>query len=329
MPAADRHRHAARAPRCDLRKRGDEALEALRIGELLQPRVVDRCSDGDREAAGVAREDGELHPAEIAGDDAGRAAGRAPAAQAVEARVVEDAGILAALRGGGCSERRQPSGYGRAPAQRVDDERGGQLAPVREPDATNPGSAAVARAADEAAHADAFPQLDLGSLLNPARRAHSNVVRRHARSTTSSSAGSGSNPIPGAPCRRARSRRAVVRESIEHVRQMRQEHRAGGAREGVRVAKLRHAAAPPRAERLLGVVHVGAHVALEHQHAREVTRQQPGRGESGNAAAQHDGGSRRDRFETRHRRGDTGSGQPCRVRRCLERARRVGSARGS
>ena len=234
--------------------------------------------------------------------------------------------------GSGCSERRRPI-RARASAGPARRRRARRAARCRRESRTprTQGRPPLREPPTRPRHADAFAQLDARvAPERPARRAHSNVVRRHARSTTSSSAGSGSNPIPGG----AMSASAISRTPGCGRRSSTSGKcaRSTSRRRARKACEWRSCGTPPRRHvrnASSGVVHVGAHVALEHQHAREVTRQQPGSGESCNAAAQHDGGSRRDRFETRHRRGDTGSGQPCRVRRCLERARRVGSARGS
>ena len=56
-------------PARDGGERGDEALEALRVGEAAERLVLGGRADGDRERARVAREDGELHPAEVARDE--------------------------------------------------------------------------------------------------------------------------------------------------------------------------------------------------------------------------------------------------------------------
>ena len=194
----DRHRHAARAPRRDLRKRADEALEALRIGELLQPRVVDRCADGDREGVGVAREDGELHPAEVAGDEAGGAArARARGAGGRSACSRRCRSPRCARAGAGApSAASHPGSASAGPARRRRAPRAARCRPraarrepqgrppLREPP-TRPLTLTPSRSSTS------------GRSCTLARSAHSKVVRRHARSTTSSSAGSGSNPIPG------------------------------------------------------------------------------------------------------------------------------------
>src|SRR6184192_796697 len=116
-------------------KGAQEALEARWFGEAAQRMVVDRRADRDREGAAVAGEDGELHPPEVARDQPRRAAWPAAAAEAVEARVVEDAGLGAALVGRGRAERGEPPRRARAPAGRVHHDRRGDRAAVREPHA--------------------------------------------------------------------------------------------------------------------------------------------------------------------------------------------------
>src|SRR5207247_5527681 len=84
----------------------------------------------------------------------------AAAVQAVEARVVEDAGLGAPLVGRGRTERGEPLRRARAPPGRVDHDRRGDDAAVRESHAGHGGTAAVARLADQALDHDALAQLD-------------------------------------------------------------------------------------------------------------------------------------------------------------------------
>src|ERR671930_2626671 len=84
----------------------------------------------------------------------------AAAVQAIEARVVEDAGVGAPLPGRGGAECGEPLWRARALPGRVDHQGRGDGAAVRQADAGHGGAPAVAPPADQALRHDALTQLD-------------------------------------------------------------------------------------------------------------------------------------------------------------------------
>src|SRR5438093_50063 len=158
--AVDRHRDAPRAPGRDGGKRPHERLEAGGFREPPERAVVDRRADADRERRVVTREDRDLDPPEVARDETGRAPWRPSVAAAVEACVVEGAGIRAELARQRRADRPEPGRRPRPSTGGVDHQRGAHHAAIGQANTRDRGTSPVARRDRQAGDRHAFAQLD-------------------------------------------------------------------------------------------------------------------------------------------------------------------------
>ena len=289
--AVDRHRDAPRAPGRDGGKRPHERLEAGGIREAPERAVGDRRADADRERCVVTREDRDLDPPEVARDETGRTAWRPSMAPAVEARVVERAGIRRELERQRGAARRQPGGGPRPSTGGVDHQRGAHHAAVGQANTRDRGTSPVARRDREAGDRDTLVQLD------PGPRAHALAEHPFERRAPAGEEDHLVVALLGSEGHAGRRERGETEladtqraQPVEHLGQVGEEHEPQPREERVRVAELRNAAALPASVRGLGLGHVGPRVPLEHDDTRVVPREEPRRRETRDAAAEDDGG---------------------------------------
>ena len=289
-------------------RRGGGAVEVVGVDQAgAQLAVVGVEGEGDRQRAVVALEHGVLEVAEVAAD--GTVGGRRLDAreQPVEAREVDDAGVLDLLVRGGRRARRAIVGTAeRRPRAATTIDAGTISAPVdeagsvgrrRTPVTRGPATRA-APGSSTADHRRPMPSTTTpwrrvtASVARTIRRStHSKVVRRQARATRSSSPGRGSRSAMSTG-RLSAKRISVAPASsraVEHVGVAVAQQVAQPGQQGVGVADLGGAPAIP----LEGGVRVGRQrrgVALDQGDpwpARDRARAVP---EAGHAGAHHDDG---------------------------------------
>ena len=286
----DRRRDGARAPGRDRGKRAQERLEPRRVRQAVERGVVDRGADADRERRAVAGEDRDLHPPEVTGDQSGRAARRAAAVQAVEARVVEHAGVRAELVRRRGVDRAQPLRAARAPPGGVDHQRRRQHGAVGESHAVDRGTPAVAPRGRQARDGHPLAQLDAGSHAHAfAERPFEGRAPAGEEDDFLVAVLVGERDAGRRDLREAELADTERAQAVEQLGEVGKKDEAETGEERMRMAELWNAGALPGAEGRLRIAAVRPDVALEDDDPRVVAGEKASRRKARNAAAEDDG----------------------------------------
>ena len=253
-------------------------LERGRVGEgAAQVVVADGDGQGDRERAGVADEDAVLEVAEVAADDAGARGWLGARPQAVEAREVDDPGVVDLLLDRPDAECTQPIGECRPPPVGDDGDVAADRRAVLEHDTRDRRRRIVALRGERR-------DPETGADLDPVGRHHDAAQHPLERGAPAGEhhevvvaglthvAGEGRWEVVAEADRG----RAVLVERGEDVGMVVAQQRGEPGEEGVAVTHLRRAAAVPF-ERLVGRRRHGRVVALDDGHPVPAAGEHEGR----------------------------------------------------